>query len=826
MANTYVDYTATAGQTDFAFSFPYLEDEHVQVLIDGVETSDFTISLSPATKVVLNTGVTSGQVVRVRRNSDPTVNLVDFVNGSVLTESDLDRAYQHNRYLNEEAFEGNTSSLQVLEGTTNFNANFNKIVNLAPPTASLDAANKDYVDDKLALSGTSLSGFNKSTHTGDGTSDQFNLSFTPQTGTAAAFRVAIDGVLQTPDDAYTVDSGASTITFTSAPPTNAEIVVVATGTAQDVNSIGVTATGSTTARSLADRFDDVVNVKDYGATGDGTTNDTSAVQAAVNTGASAVYFPDGTYFINDVSLPSNIRLFGDATIKGDLGTSVPSGHSYSKKLFTASSQSNIIFDGLKFDGGIVGEIGSTEFTATDPDSLESLLELSSCNKVILKGCEFNNFNGQATATGTRNQRAKKGVVYILDCQNVEIFECKLGNNVYVEGFVVLDSSDIVVRNNYSYQDDDNKRVSSPLAITGADTENVIVADNLFIGHGGSGVNIWGSNNFKITGNTFKGPGIDFSNEGGYSVSQNPRNITINNNSVDLTGWSSYPSSSVGYGVIVQGDVNYNAKGVLISGNHVVSCKISMLADRCIDARLESNRIINPWGTTAGAGLGISTTDSTFVQIQNNFINGEGTTEYGSGVSCIYTQDSTHVTILNNIMQDAASYLLYINEGNERVLVQENSFKKSAFPNAKNIFGQPDGDENLIIRNNEFPIIIAHPTLGNRVDFNISFSSEHYYLFENDAIVEIADDDVFIFPSPSSNFFIELGSNATDVGAFYYKTGSTLTSIYSATQVNQTTGALTGTTGLDNKLNFSAVGDTIYVENRLGASQFIRVKIKS
>jgi hypothetical protein len=589
----------------------------------------------------------------------------------------------------------------------------------------------------------------------------------------------------------------------------------------------VTATGSTTARSLQDRFGDVVNVLDYGAKGDGSTDDTTAIQAAVNSGSSAVYFPDGTYFINAVSLPSNVRLFGDATIKGDLGTSVPSGHSYSKKLFTASNKSNIVFDGLKFDGGIVGEIGSTEFTATDPDSLESLLELSSCNKVILKGCEFNNFNAQATATGTRNQKAKKGVVYILDCQNVEIFECKLGNNVYIEGFVVLDSSDIVVRNNYSYQDDDNKRVSSPLAITGADTENVIVADNLFIGHGGSGVNIWGSNNFKITGNTFKGPGIDFSNEGGYSVSQNPRNITINNNTVDLTGWSSYPSSSVGYGVLVKGDVNFPAKGVLVSGNHVVSCKFSMLADRCIDARVESNRIINPWGTTAGAGLGIATTDSTFVQIQNNFINGEGTTEYGSGVSCIYTQDSTHVTILNNIMQDAASYLLYINEGNERVLVQENSFKKSAFPNARNIFGQSDGDENLIIRNNEFPInLVANGSSDNRMDFNISFSSEHYYLFENDAIVEIADDDVFIFPSPSSNIFIELGSNATDVGAFYYKSGSTLTSIYSATQVNQTTGALTGTTGLDNKLNFSAVGDTIYVENRLGASQFIRVKIKS
>lgn len=572
----------------------------------------------------------------------------------------------------------------------------------------------------------------------------------------------------------------------------------------------------------------VANVLDYGAVGDGTTDDTTAVQAAVNSGANSVFFPDGTYLINAVALPSNIRLFGDATIKGKLGTSVPDGDSFSKKLFTASGKTNIVFDGLKFDGGIVGDITGTEFAATDPDSLESLLEVSSCTNLTIKGCYFNNFNGQATATGTRNQRAKKGVVYILGCTNVQIFECNLGNNIYIEGFIVLDSSDVVIRNNYSFQDDDNKRISSPVAVTGKDTENVLIADNIFIGHGGSGLNLWGRRNFKVTNNSFiSARGVDFSNEGGYSVTESPIDVSICNNTVDLTGSTSYISSSNNSGIKVIGDTAYSIRGVFISGNTVQSCDQSIFVDRCVDARIESNRVRNPWGTGAGKGLGISCTDSTFVQIQNNFVNGEGTTEFGSGVSCIYTQDSTHVQILNNMMQDAATYLLYINEGNERVLVQENAFKVSATSPTRNIFGASDGDENLIIRNNEFPVhTVAGGFVDNRIDFNTVFSSENYFLFENDAIVEIADDDVFLFPLPCSNFYIEVGSNATDVMGIIKKTGSTLTSVNTSSNINLTTGVLSGTTGTDAKLNMSAVSDTVYVENRLGSSQFIRVKIKS
>jgi hypothetical protein len=77
----------------------------------------------------------------------------------------------------------------------------------------------------------------------------------------------------------------------------------------------VTATGSSVARSLPDRFADALNVKDFGAVGNGVTDDAAAINASIAAaGARAsIYFPAGTYFIKSpiVVHRSNIALFGD-----------------------------------------------------------------------------------------------------------------------------------------------------------------------------------------------------------------------------------------------------------------------------------------------------------------------------------------------------------------------------------------------------------------------------------------------------------------------------------------------------------------------------------
>lgn len=75
---------------------------------------------------------------------------------------------------------------------------------------------------------------------------------------------------------------------------------------QPNNNSTIIAQGTTTPRALATRFAEVINVKDFGATGDGITDDTAAVQAAISVGK-AVYIPSGTYRITS---PLNVATQG------------------------------------------------------------------------------------------------------------------------------------------------------------------------------------------------------------------------------------------------------------------------------------------------------------------------------------------------------------------------------------------------------------------------------------------------------------------------------------------------------------------------------------
>jgi hypothetical protein len=85
------------------------------------------------------------------------------------------------------------------------------------------------------------------------------------------------------------------------------------------------------------------NVMDYGATGDGSTDDTTAVQDTIDAAAASggiVFFPSGTYIVNGISVPTQIVLEG---VNGlELSPETPTSR---LKLKAGSSNHLIVPDG-------------------------------------------------------------------------------------------------------------------------------------------------------------------------------------------------------------------------------------------------------------------------------------------------------------------------------------------------------------------------------------------------------------------------------------------------------------------------------------------------
>jgi hypothetical protein len=89
----------------------------------------------------------------------------------------------------------------------------------------------------------------------------------------------------------------------------------------DLKNGGATPTGAIN-RSFNEKLNETVSVKDFGAVGDGVTDDTTAIQAALNsiTSSGSVYFPKGQYKITSrlTTTGKTIAYYGDGPYVSEL----------------------------------------------------------------------------------------------------------------------------------------------------------------------------------------------------------------------------------------------------------------------------------------------------------------------------------------------------------------------------------------------------------------------------------------------------------------------------------------------------------------------------
>lgn len=143
MAFSYVRYTGNGSTTNYTFSFPYLSQDHIKVRIDGVLTNLF--SFLNANTVQLFSALPVGAVLEIRRETPKDTSIVNFTDGSVLLERDLDLLAQFDLFLAQESADLAEDSMG-LDATDRWDAELKKIGNLAGATAPDEAVNKGQLD--------------------------------------------------------------------------------------------------------------------------------------------------------------------------------------------------------------------------------------------------------------------------------------------------------------------------------------------------------------------------------------------------------------------------------------------------------------------------------------------------------------------------------------------------------------------------------------------------------------------------------------------------------------------------------------------------------
>ena len=149
-------YTGNNSTTSFSVTFPYIEQAHVIVTLDGVTktiTTDYTFT--NASTITFTTAPATNVVIKFTRSSNRATRLVDYQDGSTLTEATLDQDGNQSFFMAQEAIDVTENSLSK-NASELFDANNTRIINVADPTSAQDASTKAYVDSILTTNNTAV----------------------------------------------------------------------------------------------------------------------------------------------------------------------------------------------------------------------------------------------------------------------------------------------------------------------------------------------------------------------------------------------------------------------------------------------------------------------------------------------------------------------------------------------------------------------------------------------------------------------------------------------------------------------------------------------
>jgi len=839
--------------TIFTFSFKVFAASDLVVVradLDALETTltlatDYTVSLNanqdsnPGGTITLSSTLASGYTVTLTSavpQKQPVVltNMGGFY-PSVINDA-LDRLTIFAQELAEKVGRAATIPISV----TGANAEF------PIPEANKFLTWNDTATGLQNVDGTGLATIvafgtaNADVFSGTGSQTVFTLTANP--GALNNLDVSIAGVTQKPSIDYTWVSG-TTLTFVTAPPsgTNNILVRYLQGLPQ----------GYADWNSLTNC--PIVDVKRFGATGNGSSDDSNAFQSALNsisTSGGTIFVPAGTYKASNLTLYSNVNVVLD-----DAATISP--YDVTKDVFIAqgTQSSSIALTANAISGATTLTVSSTTgLAAGDWIVLRDTADYSTDSDAVgYKSGESCLILSVDSSVGLTLKKPIYGSMQADRIYSVAngsaIYKITPKTNINVTGGkIVMSASNNTAAIRYQYvrygsvskvkiSNIGGQAIDFRTAIDCRASLNTISdgTDNLGLGLPGYGVTAsYACQNIVVSENTMFRLRHGFTTLGGQGT---PNNVSVINNVV-------YDCTNTGL------DTHESGRDIFIRNNTVVDC-LSGINLRTGWSSIENNNVSRCSTTTSA--LQVNATNIENVKISNNFVRGVA---YGINVPCAIN----NLTISDNVLTNVGYDGIRSGGGTLDTFVSKNiDIKNNTIINvgtsAVNRFGIYilSGNANDVnITGNivdagsgsvNYGIRTAPNILGN-VSKNIfkgTFVSANYFLennllgnFDNNTtnslrrrkIVLAANTAVLIPLSTDVCGVVTIGSASDGSGypngSFYIRPNVSprCANLALATLTNitlTTTTVLTGTTGVAGNTTISVVNGGMYVENRLAVS---------